>query len=225
MDEVIQQSPIPQQTPIQPEMPPKNSSSNWLRTLAIGFGIVSIGTAIAVGGYFLGTKNSQPPIKTVTVSPSQTTVDTKTQFIDQKQISETVNWNVYVDPQDIFSIKYPPTFNVKDESSQSSSFGIFLSSTTPEMQAYYIKLLQSTMSLNDYLRDPAKNLVGINNVRILNNEFMIASQKSKGIGLGIQMYFIKKGNNIVEIYGSSPVWTDSDLKIFNQILSTFRFAN
>lgn len=228
MDEVIQQSPIPQQTPTQPKMPPENSNSNWLRTLAIGFGIVSIGTAIAAGGYFLGTKNSQPPIKTVTVSPSPTTVDTRTQFIDQKQISETVNWNVYVDPQNIFSVKYPPTFTItKNESDQAKPFIVSIKDDTLEV---VISLEQSNLSLVDYLKETTKNLGGITIVKILTNEFMIPWEKtdnSKPIPLGmtIDEYYIKRGINIINIHASSPIFPGDSLTVFNQILSTFRFAN
>lgn len=133
MDEVIQQSPILQQTPTQPEMPPENSNSNWLRTLTIGFGIVSIGTVIAVGGYFLGTKNSPTLVENKAVTQlSPTPVD------------QTANWKTYTNVKYGYSVKYPSTLEFSETSGGSYSTLFDLIQNTPggpSLPVFYVAVI------------------------------------------------------------------------------------
>lgn len=232
MDEVIQQPPILQQTPIEPEISPENSSSNWLRTLAIGFGIVSIGTTIAVGGYLLGLQKNQNqnPVSKAYTTPTPTLTSAPETIVITPTIPPAIssNWKTYVDPKNIFSVKYPSTFTItKNESDQAKPFTVSIKDDTLEV---VISLEQSNLSLADYLKETTKNLGGITIVKILTNEFMIPWEKidkSKPIPLGmtIDEYYIKTGINIVKIHASSPIFPGDNLTIFNQILSTFRFEN
>ena len=65
---------IPSQQPTNPQMPSQpisTSSSSWLKTLSIGLGVVGIGLVIGIGGYLLGTRNTKPNI-VISVTPTIT---------------------------------------------------------------------------------------------------------------------------------------------------------
>lgn len=246
MDEVIQQSSIPQQAPIQPETPPENSNSNWLRTLAIGFGIVSIGTAIAVGGYFLGTKNSQSPVQKIVTQPSPTPVD------------ETANWKTYTNTKFGISIKYPDILppdefspnqaGEKDytvvhfvekqiEPGIASSLGIWINLYGKDPSAYYL-----VQQKNDYesllsLDIGTKKQIGgsvftrLPSEKILNEAYIFEERAVPNYPAEIvpyaKTYIIKRDNTLIQI-SVVPVTenpNDQYLTYFSQILSTFRFAN
>ncbi|MDO8620930.1 MAG: hypothetical protein Q7R31_01480 [Candidatus Levybacteria bacterium] len=209
MDNVSQ--PIPQQAPVQPEIPPTNSNSNWLKTLAIGFGIVSIGTAIAVGGYFLGTKNSQPVIESkIVVQPSPTPAD------------ETANWKTYTDKNHLYSIRYPVEFTTTISDSKSNvmdASGAFNLAISTEL---------TNLDLNSYV-DQKSSCSEINSKNGIS--YIIDSKNSLrfeqtpcGQTGSTDIYTI---NNGVAYHFSIATQAnyDSYLKTLNQILSTFKFTN
>ncbi|MBI2028101.1 MAG: hypothetical protein HYT07_00695 [Candidatus Levybacteria bacterium] len=78
------------------------NSNQWLRTLGIGFGIVSFGIAIGVIGYLLGTKQNQ----TVVQNQQSSVVPTLSQP-SPTAIDETANWKTYTDDKYSFQFKYP----------------------------------------------------------------------------------------------------------------------
>ena len=99
MDDQNQQ--VQQQTPVQTETPPQTSNNNLLKTLSIGLGIIGIGIVIGIGGYFLGTKKSQPPVQKAAVQVSSTP-------------DPTAKWKTYQKDK-LWTIKYPPSWFVVKE--------------------------------------------------------------------------------------------------------------
>lgn len=69
MENITQE--IPQQQPTQSATPQQQVSSNWLRTLSIGLGIIGIGIIIGIGGYLLGQRRTNT-VPTIITQPSPT---------------------------------------------------------------------------------------------------------------------------------------------------------
>lgn len=100
MDNQQQMTTPLQEIPVQNFQP--NSNYNWLRTLTIGFGIVSFCTAIGVIGYFWTIKNKPVEQQTQTALPSITQ--------SSPTPDPTANWKIYTDPFYGYSFKYPLDF-------------------------------------------------------------------------------------------------------------------
>ena len=86
------------------------NSNQWLKTLGIGFGIVSFGIAIGVIGYILGTKNNQTAVQnqqSANIPTLSQPPTTPTSIPD-----ETTNWKIYNGKY--FSFKYPSNWTVED---------------------------------------------------------------------------------------------------------------
>ncbi|MEK7450661.1 MAG: PsbP-related protein [Patescibacteria group bacterium] len=226
MDDINQQPPIPQQTPVQSEMPLKTSNSNWLRTLAIGFGIASIGTAIAVGGYFLGTKNSQPATENKVISrPSPTPT-----------LDPTANWKTYTNAVAGYSFKYPNDYQVMENQKKS-------------VDGVTVNVPNTTVILSSVLPNLNTNMqIGIHYENQLNNLSGDEVAKKFGLSTNPTIYTIdgKSGFIFTETplgpYGSTIIYIIRNNKSYtftiesqvsyaqykqylDQILSTFRFAN
>lgn len=70
---------VPQVPQVENQPPIKNLNNlNFLKALAYGFVVISIGISIAVGGYLLGANKSKPqPAAQNSVSPSFSPVPTR----------------------------------------------------------------------------------------------------------------------------------------------------
>lgn len=123
------------------EVPQATSNYQWLRTLSIGFGIVSFGIAIGVIGYILGTKNSQ----TVVQNQQNTNIPTLSQPSPTPTIDETANWKIYKVNSLNLEFKLPPKFTqfgeLKEEveSVQPPSSGKELCVTFPKQTSFFVK--------------------------------------------------------------------------------------
>ncbi|KKQ29846.1 MAG: hypothetical protein US43_C0001G0002 [Candidatus Levybacteria bacterium GW2011_GWA1_37_16] len=95
-----------QQVPPVPSQEEAKASNNlsFLKIIAYGFAIVSVGVSIAIGGYLLGTsKSKSQPAAQISVTPSPTP-------------DPTANWQIY-NNQNIFTFKYPSDWDVAQLSS------------------------------------------------------------------------------------------------------------
>lgn len=111
MDNNIQQQPVipqPQKIPLQ--TPPLKTNYNWLRTLTIGFAIVSFCTAIGVIGYFWTIKNKP-------TSQDHQTATFPTIIQPSPTPDPTANWKTYENSTDFYTVKYPPTWSITEENS------------------------------------------------------------------------------------------------------------
>lgn len=80
----------------------------WLKTLSIGFSLVSFGIAIGVVGYFLTTKNNQSVSQNQIVSPTPLPTE-----ILVKEGDPTINWKTYTNKNYGFSFSYPNSLEEK----------------------------------------------------------------------------------------------------------------
>ena len=96
-----------------------STTPEWLKTLSIGFAIVSFGIAIGVIGFVLVTKKNQTAVQNQQLTPSPTFAQPSPTPID-----ETSNWKTYTDPNHQFLFKYPPDLpaNIAYEKIDSQGF-------------------------------------------------------------------------------------------------------
>lgn len=92
------------------EVPQITSNHQWLKTLGIGFGIVSFGIAIGVIGYILGTKNSQKALENQQSLVAPTAILTPTSIPD-----ETANWKTFSSKSRGITLSYPATWIAFDD--------------------------------------------------------------------------------------------------------------
>ncbi len=206
-----------QQQPTSTDTPSQSTNSNqWLRTLGIGFGIVSFGIAIGVIGYILGTKNSQ----TIVQNQQNSVVPT---VIPSPNPDETANWKTYKSSKGEFMIKYPDGWSLVGSGLQSK---------------------QSTQILSDWLEtrdnqesvDPqCKNCFKVYSQKeTLVNEYtsIVQEVSSHPTGRNMRAYILINDTTIATIY-SFPVgendpaksFSEEKLNEFDQILATFQFTS
>ena len=108
-----QQVPVQQLVqPTQSEVPVSANNSSFLKTLSIGLGVVGIGLAIGVGGYFLGTNKNQK----VSSSPVAQLSPTPDLNREPTGSAATANWKTYTNSQYSLEFKYPESFVTLNES-------------------------------------------------------------------------------------------------------------
>ena len=87
-----------------------STTPEWLKTLSIGFAIVSFGIAIGVIGFVLVTSKNQTSIQNQQLTPSPTLAQPSPTPID-----ETANWKTYRNEKFGFEIKYLSEGNLTDK--------------------------------------------------------------------------------------------------------------
>ena len=209
----------------------KDFNSSWLRTFSIGFSIISIGIAIGVVGYILGTKKNQTVVQqTITtfptiIQPSPTSID------------ETANLKMYIDNYWRISFKYPQTWDVKTYGyDQKSSMSIELSIKLSPIMSFVLTANPKNLSLQELDQENAskdkERGAGVNTPRLSINNYT-----SVIIGNGINAFYEKEyfcEPSVCERYIITPKNKVVEIIIFprkdyqqsiDQILSTFQFTN
>src|SRR3989344_5147953 len=82
--------------------------SSILKTISIGLGVIGIGLAIGIGGYFLGVKNNKTFVQDVRdeiAASSPTPLPTE---VSTKEGDPTADWKSYTSAD--YSIKFPPSW-------------------------------------------------------------------------------------------------------------------
>ena len=207
-------------------MKSQNQPSNYqfFKTLAIGFTIVSFGIAIGVGGYILGTRNSQSLQDRVdeqspVIFPTQGAVDgNKPLPSTVPDTGETANWKTYTNTNYGYSINYPNNWAVKNLESVDPKT-IELVAFNPgqvENEFSAVNIIVSNRNYEQELEllgpnaEPAKvNYVNATRARRANPD---------GKEYIIVLFNLNKGQNALRIEAKSEHQIT-----FDQILSTFKF--
>lgn len=240
------QTPPPTIPTTPPQEDPPQQNLHWLRSLSIGLGVLSLGIAIAVGGYIYTTSKNKP---------AQTST-----IITSLSPTPTVNWKTYTDINYHFSFKYPPNWIVDGNKIEEKDKNIFAQKGV-SMEVYenagnltalefldtlYYKdwdLVDGQKILKDaymkqYRENINKNLttrngkviyvseggdrpyiksITVNGKPATLIEELVQPRGTDGIGAWIPI-----GENGLLLRGY-PV--ENEQEVFDQILSTFKFTN
>ena len=192
----------------------------------IAIGLVAVG---AIGYFQLKTKftsqpapSQSPQITVIKPSPASTPTD------------ETANWKTYTNTTYGFSIKYPATFAIQDKSGQFPPFAMYfldkqrvLTGEGGNQVNPYFSVVAKPFrgSVMDYINDSNNNRIFVETKKIGDNEFVVVKEKF-GMGGVANEYLLKVKGNVISISPDLIESKDSiDYKVFNQILSTFKFID
>ncbi len=212
MDNINQPIPTPQ-TPDQ--MHSSFEESNGSKVIPFIIVAVLI-VLVGAGSYVLGTKKTPTPTENkVVAQPSPTPID------------ETTNWKTYSDQKYYYAIKYPNDWILK----QTPSGGILISSadSTHDSSVFPKKGAELIVWPNnnppvtsfDFFVD-SQHTINLNNLDATMYEVSGAGIENKGITVAIK----QKDNNYLTIDFYYEQSRKEELrKLFDQILSTFKFTD
>lgn len=215
----VVQNPAPQtppvmaetQTPIIQPMPTvPNNSSNKTKYILLGLLILLILVALGGGTYYLGMVKQQPASQknnnvAKTIIPNPTSTPTPTPTPDP-----TSSWKTYTD--NISSIKYPATWTIVDlPLSVKNLTCILIQEDTTQAMSFCSSTDQFSSIYPEYINNQNNPKITINGY----DAYKDLSPTGKGAS-----YIINSKGQFVNISPS----TLSDMGLFNQILSTFKFT-
>lgn len=224
---------------VAPQPQPEIHPSSGMPRMAIIAGVVILMALIGVGGYVLGTKNSASKQEQVsqalpTTQPSPTTAQIVTPSTMQNPTTAPNNWLTYSGSS--YSIKYPPTWTTKAESSDVES--IYDSSTmqtkiqngggkmSVPTKYVNITIIASSETAKQYAdkmttNNPAYNGVNANRRTIVINGIQAETYMESGEGSMGYDVVIANGKQVVVL--NIPVSDPSADPTVQQMLSTFKF--
>jgi hypothetical protein len=211
------------------------TNSSWLKTLSIGFSVISFGITIAIVGYIVLTAKQNQP----TNQPSPTST-----------IDETANWKTYIDNQNRFSFKYPANFRtyqstgfVQVDLNQSGGMPtrwLRVSVGDSKDFKFYptgLSILEVGKSYKPY-GDASETWTRLTNIKIDNHQAKLFEGKNIS-ELPIKRIIVLSKNDFIyqisyvpyiatkdyqEKHPEDPEASIDFVDIFDQILSTFRFT-
>lgn len=227
----------PKQPSIDPETQPEvfhQSSSKpfrWLWIAIIGFFLAVVGA----GAYFLGTQNS----KTAVSQYKNSSLSEPLQPSPTQTTDSTVNWKTYTNTKYNFAFKYPQTYLTREDQ---NTDGVFLLSSlsekqelescfknkTPECNNYSLRLefsnksKSSNLSLTDFVKGEQQNTAAFTTTIIAG--YPALQHRFEGIGI-VENVYINRNTSVFHIYANAIIDADNNIRILDQILSTFRFEN
>ena len=187
------------------------TNSSWLKTLSIGFSVISFGITIAIIGYIVATtKQNQPASQS---SPTST-------------IDETANWKTYA--QSDFSLRYPQNWHITTcKGFEGILFDDKPRSCATEPSTFNVLVLKLKELDSSFLREREQNVViSERNILVDGKTFTQAEidfSKDTNEGTPPIKYISTKINVNNAIY-RIDLYNPDERKIFDQILSTFRFV-
>ena len=190
------------------------TNSSWLKTFSIGFSIISFGITIAIIGYIVLTTKQNQTAK----QPSPTSLPAETLV---KEGDETANWKTYTITATLLmnlTLKYPPNikFDHKELFSGTNQYLRF------ETKNGYMTL--ETLGCNTIYPNPSLE----DNIRI--GETVIEKSQryriapSGGYNQLVANPKLQSGECVNVTMGLKPESESDTKKLFDQILSTFRFT-
>ncbi|MBI2040327.1 hypothetical protein HYT18_04610 [Candidatus Microgenomates bacterium] len=246
------QQQVPIQNPIQNQSTPLTSQSNLSKKIVIILAIIVALSAFGVGGYFLGAnKNQTIPQPQQAVAPSIVTQPSPTNTPNSAEDSTTSTWKTYQDSKYGFSFRYPSnaqisTGTVASMLSRQEDNGINIK---PPYEAPYDKWwtmdlvvrdnpqgTDAQMIINNYIEELKKTCsppacgtptMIQNTLKSYQNGVVNGYIFHIGAETDSAMVVLTRGNKtyVFRMSGDQGYVTDSGLKIFDQILSTFKFTN
>ncbi len=234
MDNTSQQSQNSQvpQTPDQMHSSLDTSHNSKIMMFVIaGFILLLVG----VGGYVLGTNKSQPIVQNQQNIVVPTTISSPTP-------DETENWKIYVDPQAKYSFKYPDEWPLSkipvsrgcdvclEGVSFSKTYNPNSADSTLAVILVHKELLKNVKTIDDYINSLNERPTNIEiKETTIAGEKAVSYRLSGGIPpLPIIEYVITNDRLWYTIRLEDTKETnknrDRNIKIFDQILSTFKFT-
>lgn len=214
------------ETPSQPiQYPVNNQRGNFLIIL----GALVLLLVVGGGAYYLGTQNSGKTTQFQNSNTQSATNPTASPVATQpSQVSETSSWEIYMNVKHGYEIKYPKFLMHEAGTYQGMGGEVATDSWTPQTKNYSINVYSYEEGVNTKLEFNAKTeadetiLVAGQKVRKLSGTEIISDR-----GTLIHVGPLKnKGVNYMFIFTSgSQKATVNDLTTFDQMLSTFKFAN
>lgn len=220
-----QEQNTPQQVPFQTNEQTIAANTSWLKTLSVGFAIVSFGIAIGIGGYVLGTKKTQP------VSQNQQATISPTSIQPSPTPDPTANWKTY--SNNIYSFKYPATsdWKVAENNSPLGTWVNFMCSTCENQNVDYLQIVPiTTTSLDAYINNPVGTSdftkTTIDGIEAVKAAYAGSAQAG---GSSIKVFFVYKGLGYEIDMRFRDLLNVNKLNIFPpatpDILSTFKLTN
>jgi hypothetical protein len=192
--------------------------------------IILILLVLVGGAYYFGiTKNKTVPSLVVPVQPSSSPVA-------QPIADPTANWKTYTNKEYGFTVKYPSDAKLRISQSESSDRMLVVAFDSPnaifdhlfKSGGYSFEISMQTQknfnTLDEYLSFQKEHSMYENILpKTYNNVIGYLFKNDKGYsGLNfIYQGFVAKNN---DLFYTINYFTDEDLDMFNQILSTFKFT-
>lgn len=221
----------PELTPT-PNIPTNQSKPRPIKLIAFAFLIIFIVLVIFLSGYIFAKNQTS---KQITQTPSVTQTPSPSPTIDP-----TEDWKTYTNKEKGYSFKFPPSWTTRETEGSvtvSSNIKYPESPNDTEPITYWV--------FTEYLDNPKKlefKDLATNDYKDLKDSFNYSSDNIKGntayrttslpSQLGCEwVYFPDKNNGLVGLvfcaYDKNKPFKgqDENYKIFNQILSTFKFTN
>jgi hypothetical protein len=222
---------------------PRSSSKLFLI-----LGVLVLLVLTGVGSYLVGQKNAQPPTNVFPAPSGKACTQEAKLCPDGSSVGRvgpncefaacptsdiTANWKTYTDDKYNFTVKYPPTWH-QELHTFDGGYGISFADPDPFVNTINISVISNPKKLsaleyfkteafkgdlpewkNDKIPTQKVDLEGIDGVKI---DGFMAGSGPKG-----STAFISKGTNIIEIGAQNP--SEAGTKMFNQMLSTFKFTD
>ncbi len=223
-----------------PQQQTTSSNISWLKTLSIGFSLVSFCIAIGIGGYVLGTKKNQA------VPQKQKVIPTTSQ--PSPTPDSTANWKMYTNKTYGYSFKYPADWIMMEENQIRTSFsnkkfdvafelsneplGFVLDIYKPSPISEFDKQLFNAKK-DSIITDEKSYVKTIKNYDLMIDGFRAVKSSQEDLpgaprdGVYKTKYGIDhNGSNYsVQFWSTTKDALDKNKEIFDQILSTFQFIN
>lgn len=205
-----------QNSPEQYQTVGQKNNFNWWRTIAIGFGIASVGTAIAVGGYILETRKFQTVLENK-VTNQLSSIPTPTP-------NETANWKTYSNSTYGFSVKYPSDFIYEEQTSD--IFLLLTSFKNPSViqsNGFYVEV-RSLEKLDNAVNYERSRVVGHSADRI-DKETKVTKEGFEAVKLAYSTLDDKNFTTFVVNDEKYTYTINAPANLFDQIISTFKFTD
>ena len=198
--------PVFTQTPVEPE--PVKKSYSWLIVVIIIF-LLAGSSVLAYKYYQLKQQVTQTPTKT---SPSSTP------FPETPPANPMANWKTYTSTEFGFQIKYPDNWSIKEDKSLQGLALITVTIGAPSQNA-----LLDIWIRNGTWSQVEGELKAKSTKTVINGIEGLAEPAGDG---KVYTFPAKKNDQIIQIvYGSSSDSSSDEIKILDQILSTFKFVD
>lgn len=222
MDPVLQTQPE-QAPPSTPPVPPEKKISKKLIIAATILIVLLL--ILGIGGYFLNLRYQASLIPPVTIDPSSTPTSTP---------DPTKNWKTYTDSTYGFSVQYPPTWIVNEyedgvgfssnpnnpQSNESFGDGVsmqFHANPNNITTLDFVKTIRFKEDLPPWKNTERAKATTFNGLDATKVEDVVGGKGGFGSG-----FFISYESTIIELLTQNP--SDTNEKIFNTMLSTFKFT-
>jgi len=211
---------------------PKQSSFSLGKVLLALVIIIIVSAAIAAAYWYFvigrTSSNNLPNESTNTASPSATQA-TKYATTSAKKV-DTSDWKTYTSKLGVFEIKYPKTFVIKAYSQIKGSKDSIASGVIYPFETFYLTIPGDSEShvriyVNGYWDSSCSEFCTTKQIDFAGRKAQLTIDKSSGESKFYSIRYKNKVKNEVVVAISEFSSKKSTIKLFDQILSTFKFLD